>query len=233
MSYLKGDKYTTEEMINNISEFLSCATKQQFSTGVNWYNVAAGAGAELAETYNVSIETAVGVIAALSPNNEWKANVKDANTVLKAAKDGLDDNDIKVSTYNRNKDKAMRIAYGEVSLDVLKGEKVTSFYTNILAAYYGTLDEEVTVDMWALRAACGVFDARKVAISDNVYARAREAYQILAGKLGLAAKQLQAIVWVVIRDLTSGIREAITHNHTLFCPNCFGNHSYIVHEAPN
>lgn len=230
MPYLKGSKYTTKEMVSNLREFVSCATEQQFSNGANWYNMAAGAGAELAETYEASIETAVGVIAALSPNNNWDTNIKDANTVLKAAKDGLSD-DIKVSTYGRNKDKAMRIAKGEEPLDVLGGEKVTSFYTNILAAHYGTLDKEVTVDAWALRAACGVFDARKVAISDGVYARAREAYQILAKELGLVAKQLQAIVWVVIRDLTSGIRDNLTHNHTLFCPNCFANHSYIVHEA--
>lgn len=231
MSCLKGSKYTTEEMVSNLREFVSCATEQQFSAGANWYNMTAGAGSEFAEAYGVSIEIAVGIIAALSPNNSWDTNIKDTNTVLNATKNGLSANDIKVSTYDRNKDKAMRIARGEEPLDVLSGEKVVSFYTNILAAHYGTLDKEVTVDMWALRAACGVFDARKVAISDGVYTRAREAYQILAKELGLVAKQLQAIVWVVIRDLTSGIRDALTHNHTLFCPNCFANHSYTVHEA--
>jgi len=231
MTYLKGDKYTKQDMIHNLHEFMKCATDKQFNDGVKWYSVAAGAGVELSQEYDVSIETAIGVIAALSPNNVWDSNIKDANTVLRAAKNGNCSDEIKVRTYGSNKEKAMRIACGENPLDVLGGEKVVSFYTNILAAYNGALDQEVTVDMWALRAACGVFDARKVAISDTVYETARQAYQDLANEYNLAAKQLQAVVWVAIRDLTSGIRKELTHNHALFCPNCFGSHNYIVHES--
>lgn len=231
MSYLKGSEYSLEDMVHNLRQFINCATDAQYNAGKEWYQTAADEADKLARLYQVSIELVVGVIAALSPNNQWAKNIQNAQVIIDNAVKGGCADDVMVSTYGLNKEKAHRIACGELPLDVLGGEKVRSFYTNILACYHGTLENEVTVDMWALRVVCGVFDARTVAISDRVYDLARQAYQVLADELGIAAKQLQAIAWVVIRELTAGIREKLTHNLTLFCPNChILEHSYIVYE---
>jgi hypothetical protein len=38
----------------------------------------------MAQRYNVTLETAAGVIAALSPNNRWERNLIDADSMIRA-----------------------------------------------------------------------------------------------------------------------------------------------------
>jgi hypothetical protein len=81
--------------------------------------------------YQLNTETVAAVIAALSPNNKWERNCKDAENVIAAFMLG-DDNDalnVKVCTYGKNLAKAVAILQA-THCDyetILKGPKVMSF----------------------------------------------------------------------------------------------------------
>src|SRR6478609_7392175 len=99
------------------------ASQSERDAGMAWYPQAR-ALAETLRPDNVSL--AAGVIAAMSQTTMWQDNVKRATAAL---------------------------TDGEVRLDVLSGEKVRSFYLNIM----GESDslESVTVDRHAIDIAVG------------------------------------------------------------------------------
>jgi hypothetical protein len=83
------------------------------------------------------------VFAALSPNNDYHGNLRDADRLLEAAKNKIGIDDFKVSTYGNNKRKAWSIANGVEPLDVIVFPKTRSFFLNI----FDPLDPHpVTVD---------------------------------------------------------------------------------------
>ena len=68
------------------------ATDLEKINGVQWYNVAQNASGAMAERYGISLETVAGVVAALSPNNRWERNLRDADNLISAyTLGGLDD----------------------------------------------------------------------------------------------------------------------------------------------
>lgn len=152
-----------------------------------WYGVAQGAADDLAARYGVTREAAAGVIAAMSPRQTWKGNLRAADVILHAAAHGLD---LPAVGLRSNARKAWKIANGAAPLDVLGGPKVRAFFANII----GDLDA-VTVDVWAARAA-GVDPNHLTAAR---YRAVADAYRRAAASIGLAPAILQAIVWVSIR----------------------------------
>lgn len=101
------------------------------SAGLSWYERANQESATLAKRHRVSVETAIGVISALSPRNWWERNVVMADVCLRVVLDGGGANDFKVSTFDGNKHKAVAIARGSNPLTILSGDKTRSFYLNI------------------------------------------------------------------------------------------------------
>jgi hypothetical protein len=71
---------------------------------------------------------------------------------------------------------------------------VNAFARNIAGDW-----NEVTIDMWAFRAACGDLAIEKYLARKGAYETVAEAYRIAAKKFGIAPAQMQAIVWVAIR----------------------------------
>jgi hypothetical protein len=103
---------------------------------------------------------------------------------------------------------AWRIAQGERPLDVLNGPKVRAFYANIT----GNLSA-VTVDTWAARVAEGDWRPNPMAHlrahapyaatdapQGRRYALIADAYREAAALLGHAPRDVQAAVWVHVRQ---------------------------------
>lgn len=164
------------------------ASEDQLASG-QWYGQARAACRAMAREHSVSERTAAGVVAALSPRQQWRFNLKAADMVLAARAAGKRQPP-RVGIMG-NVAKAWRIAGGEKPLAVLGGPKVRAFYRNIT----GDLDH-VTVDVWAARAAGLDGHPKNVREYDAV----ADEYRRVAALVGIRPAQLQAIVWVVIRS---------------------------------
>jgi hypothetical protein len=181
-----------KQLIDNITHYYTGALNAKQEYAGDWYRDAHAECKVIACHYGIPFETFVGVVAALSPQMNWKYNVREAVRMV---------NGKQPLGYGRNIAKARRILWdGEQPLDVLGGNKVRSFYANILSA--GEDDKQVTIDTWALRIACD--DVKYTgSITDKQYARIRKAYQHVADNFGILATELQAITWVHIRSLVN------------------------------
>ena len=152
----------------------------------HWYFTAHGQLIDLASELSISLDTACAVTAVLSPRLPWDWNI---NEVRKVAR-GLPS-----SAYGDNVRKAIRLLDGESPESVVSGQKVTSFYRNLLNP---SCTETVTVDTWALRAWSGDLGLTK-AITPKQYGLIAEDYRAVARKIGLLPSELQASVWEFIR----------------------------------
>lgn len=187
-----------ENAVNNI-----LAMSQHGNSGINWYCEANEYASNLAALYNTSIETAAGMIAALSPQNKWDTNKLDAANLLEAYQNGQDVYEVKVSTFNLNKAKAIFIMFGDNPLDVIKGNKTRSFYRNILNPRDSNF---VTVDRHAVSIALGERVTNPNDISyyvrtDKRYLQMVKYYKLAAKELNLLPCQVQSVSWVNYRNL--------------------------------
>lgn len=79
-----GQSYKSAETgIQNIISVYDHASDAHKEYGARWYSTANGDAKRLAEAYNVTPEVAAGVIAALSPNTKWDANIRAAQQMLR------------------------------------------------------------------------------------------------------------------------------------------------------
>ena len=112
------------------------ATSLEIEQGRQWYVLAYEVAKRISLQYELNTETVAAVIAALSPNNKWERNIKDAENVVAAFMLGSVDDamNVKVCTYRKNLAKAVDILnachcnYEEI----LKGPKVIEFYHCII-----------------------------------------------------------------------------------------------------
>ena len=121
------------------------ATSQEVEHGRTWYQSAYAVANRIGLEYQLNTETVAAVIAALSPNNKWERNCKDAENVIAAFMLG-DDADalkVKVCTYGKNLAKAIAILQATHcdNESILKGPKVTEFFHSILG-----VDNDVCID---------------------------------------------------------------------------------------
>ena len=120
------------------------ATSHEVQLGIDWYKSAWSISHRIAKQYDMMTATVAAVIAALSPNNKWERNVKDAENIIKAFKYGEDDDvmAVKCCTYTMNKIKALNILK-TTDLNypaILKGAKTIEFYHCIM------LEDDVCID---------------------------------------------------------------------------------------
>jgi len=99
-----------------------------------------------------SVKVGAGVFAALSPNNDYVGNVRDTRKLLAGVAAGRTCEQIKVSTYNANKWKAVEIANGKPPLDLILAQKTRNFYLNVIDPLE---PQPVTVDGHILNAWSG------------------------------------------------------------------------------
>ena len=188
------------------------ASESDRDEGLHWYRNANLTCQAIAARCNVGLDRAVGVVAALSPGREWGLNLLEAEELIKEWTKGRKGRDLpQVGTYGRrNVIKAERILSGDAPLEVLGGNKVRSFYANILDPLGSS---EVTIDRHAkglairsnsLKGATAEEDANVSRAEYPFYARH---YVKVADRLGLIPHQLQAICWVTWRRLRGNLAQ--------------------------
>jgi hypothetical protein len=185
----KIHELTDQEIIDNITWYYQGAlnAKQEFAG--DWYREAMEECKVIARAMGVGFRTFVGVVAALSPQMNWKYNVREA---VKLVDRGY------AQGYGANVSKARLILHGNDPEDVLGGNKVRSFFRNLLDG--GEDDKYITIDTWALRIALRNPGYPASGITDKQYHRLVKLYQHVADAHGISATALQAITWVHIRS---------------------------------
>lgn len=189
-------KYSPQ-MIDNILFVLDMAKTKQFEKGLKWYHNARSFCRYLSIKYDIPLESAVGIVAVLSPNLSWRINKNAAELIIQ------DENNAPILPgYPKSKAKALRILWGENPIDVIGGNKVTAFYHNILKP---NDDQYVTLDTWASRIATldhslGM-DTAQVYLRSLKYDIVANAYKVAATDYGILPLECQAITWITYRDL--------------------------------
>ncbi len=189
---------------------LGLASAADIQQGKDWYQRAYDLSVSLIHTYDgLTLGQAIGVIAALSPNNKWERNCADAESMIKLWHVGEDSRQAKVCTYNTNKDKAARILElesvdTEAIQDILSGQKVVAFYRCISG-----FKDTVCVDGHAFAIFMGerIPTTKTPNIGKALYAAITRSY-ILASErsfdacgYGLTPAEVQAVTWVTYRRL--------------------------------
>ena len=188
LSYYKRDKVR-----ENLNKFYKLATEEDKHSGKYWYHQAHEFCARKAVEYGFNIETVTSVLSALSPANKWERNLIDTDTVLNAVRSGKAPEDVKVCTYNKNKEKAFNIAQLCGSIDT-SSRKTFAFVQNI--AYLN--GDYVTIDRWHLRAAFNKMHSIK--LNNTIYDELQKITIQEAAKEGLKGFEYQAIIWEAIRN---------------------------------
>lgn len=178
--------------IENILTVLSEATAEEWAEGMGWYQAAHTFAVGLGRRYNLSVEQAAGIIAALSPRLPWDRNMVYADRLCATGD---------APVMHGNKAKALRILYGAAPMDVLSGPKVCAFYVNILQP---DCLHTVTVDRHACDVATGDKgdDASRQRILERKggYLAVVNAYRRAAALVNITPSQAQAITWVCWRN---------------------------------
>ena len=187
--------------VRNILKVYRRATRDDIAHGIEWYDRAKREAERIAYASALPVRTVVGVMAALSPNNKWLRNVRDADTMCKAWVSGGSLSDFKVSCYNKMKDKAWSILVDMLSdddaiLTRLNGQKIRSFYSNIIGL------DEVTIDGHALNIALGKRQGLtddKTNMGKRQYREMQAAYLRAAKRVNVQPHVLQAVTWTTWR----------------------------------
>lgn len=185
----------TTARVQNITRCFRAASQADTLSGMDWYARARRLAIELDPNCP---HRAAGVIAAMSPLMSWPQNVRQAKNVYSG---------IGAKGLSKNVAKAHAIYNGGDPLDILGGEKVTSFYMNIIAPNNAT---PVTIDRHAIDIACGKVqndaDRNKIirgkAGYQTIASMYRRAAEILSKEYGvlILPQQVQAVTWVSWRN---------------------------------
>lgn len=188
LSYYKRDRIR-----ENLKYFYDKATEEDKASGKAWYYKAHEFCARNAVQYGYNVETVAAVISALSPRNKWERNLIDAESVLNAVRNNIPEEEIKVCTFNKNKEKAFNIARLKqvIGSDALK---TYAFLQNI-----ANLNEKyVTIDIWHQRAAFNKM--RDINLNKGVYLELQKITIEEAKERNLKGFEYQAIIWESIRN---------------------------------
>ena len=199
-------------MIANIRSVFEIANDRQYNEGMTWYDDAHAFCKYTAKRYGVGMARVAAIVSALSPMMRWDLNKQAASDVLNAASAGLDASQVKISTFGDNKIKAFEIAkdkrpdigtgYAKYLSYFTPNKKTQHFYSNIMGE-----GEGVTIDGHAMNIALfgtrrmGITTLKKKKFSKKEIARISLAYTKLSSELGIRPCQLQAVTWVVYREL--------------------------------
>ena len=189
------------QYVRNILKVYRRSTIDDIADGVEWYARAQRMAQSISAATGLHIHTVIGVMAALSPNNKWEINVRNAYEMCTNYIDGGEIDDIKVSTYHTMKRKAWSILDDKLTddddiLTRLNGQKIRSFYSNIRGL------NEVTIDGHAFNIAQNVrhnLTDDKTNIGKKLYRELQDSYVRAAKRVDVAPHELQAITWTTWR----------------------------------
>ena len=193
--------------IENILAAYDMASPEEIREGVVWYAQALAACKRISIDNGLPLNTVVGVTAALSPNNKWARNIVNARDMIEAYVKGDSIESFKVSTYTKMKEKAWSILEcGTASdveiIEILKGQKIISFFENIMGYDGCTIDGH----------ARNIAYAERIGLTGSLYIGKKE-YKILQEEYVKAASmrttngrtlkafEMQAVTWVTWRRI--------------------------------
>ena len=189
-----------ELMTGNVKNIIDCyqsATEAQQMAGENWYWMARHLAEDLADKHDLPVENVAYAIAALSPVTDWITNQIAATEVC--------DTGFTRFQSGANIHKANRCLAGE--LTALRGPKVERFAEAIVNPLG---DTTACIDRHAFSIWMGT---KQTDIQQKVLQR-KGAYEIVADAFAEAAKILdvpvhtvQAVTWVVWRDMHDVVRK--------------------------
>lgn len=96
--------------LNILGTFLLATDSERYD-GRQWYHRANNIARSCSQTSDIPFLACVGAMAALSPNNKWERNVRDAQNLISLFSIGGREaaEKLPVCTYNSNKEKALQI----------------------------------------------------------------------------------------------------------------------------
>jgi hypothetical protein len=179
--------------VDNILRVYGRSSKQDVAQGTIWYRDAQRVATEIAHG---NTEMGAGVIAALSPQQQWETNVRMArNAFIKRKASGH---------FPANNAKANAIMRGAEPLSVLGGAKVRAFYVNIATGGGDT----VTIDRHSMAVAysrvIGDYDRQRIIERVASYPQLVSLYREAAKILAMSPAELQAITWLTWRREVRG-----------------------------
>jgi hypothetical protein len=155
------------------------ATTAERLQGRAWYPAAESICHEIARKHDADWKRVARAMAALSPQTQWEENVKLTWAVLAGSRTG---------TFKQSIERAVDCLAGE--RDVLRGRKVRSFAAAILGNR-----RAACIDTWMLRAA-----DHKIAFTKGRVLECQWALDALSRETGETVRDLQAIIWIAIRN---------------------------------
>ncbi len=162
-----------------------------------WYELRNLEISEVCSQQNIAMDVGCAVFAVLSPSLRWERNFSEACKLIADHNEGIMRN---YTAYGQNVLKAWRILDGESILSVLGGNKVRSFYHNLLL-----VPKMVTIDRHAINIAVNGVNS---GISGS-YTTTAKSYELFVSSYVLAASyttllpyQLQAATWSHCADKT-------------------------------
>jgi hypothetical protein len=189
----------------NILSVYYSASLLDHQQGISWYAAAAEMAGFIARTYGLSLYQAAGILAAISPQQEWGRNVAMAERLVAtycltgqsaASQGGY------LGTGLRKVDALLALPDPSPAqvCTILKGDKVSAFFSNIA----GDLTQ-VCVDGHATNIAkCGMLRrgiSQAKSLTSLQYRLASAAYTAAADEAGVEPAVMQAITWVAYKGL--------------------------------
>jgi len=163
----------------------------------------------LAHKYNFPLESVVGAFVALSPNNNYEANLRSLVTLLWGFSNRHSECDLSVTTYTQNKIKACDILRGAHLLDLARGPKVRSFYVNILNPHDRVT---VTIDGHMVSIASGKYlRMSEAGVDARRYMELSTAIRDVAFEVGLLPCQVQAVCWLTWKRINRAMYDPQLH----------------------
>ena len=189
-------EYNSEIIQDNINEFWETVSLSSFIEGKQWYWVAHTIAQDMADTYNVPIEVAVGIISSLSPQKSWEHNIE-------LAKEFFETEGKRVRHTGAISAKARLIYHGYKAYNdrkgfierVLNGPKIVSFFNNILNPYDNSY---ICIDRHHLT--CCLGDSKINTCTLKQYEFLRQETLKFAKKQNLLGSEAQAILWVHVKN---------------------------------
>ena len=191
-----GGKHMTQYTRNILKVYKQC-TDDELQHGMTWYAEANDKCQLISDQYDLPLRIVVGVVAALSPTNEWHQNLKDALNMIDNFVAGGYIEDCTCCTYNTMRDKAWSILQTMPHTDddvafILRGPKITDFFYCIMGHDVCVIDGHA----WCI----ANNDRRTLQevpnIGKKLRAELQECYRRAAKKHGITAYQMQAATWV-------------------------------------
>ena len=189
--------------VTNINKVFKQATTEEVQHGLTWYQDAQDACQDMADTYELPLVIVVGVLAALSPTNEWGRNKKDTNKMLSVFTSGGHCEDCAPCTYKTMRDKAWLILSNGIAQDIpaiaktLNGPKITDFFLCIMGSDVCVIDGHA----WCIANA----DRRTMQEVPSIGKKLRKELQTAYSKAGkrhnMTAFEMQAATWVTWKRL--------------------------------